>query len=66
MNLPAPITTALDALEACYPSYSAFAAMARAEVERLIREALSASSPAPSGEVLRLVLNTGAAPDGGH
>jgi hypothetical protein len=60
MTLPSSITAALDALEACYPSYSAAAARARAEVERAIREALAPASSPPTADVLRPVFGTGA------
>ncbi|MFL5261665.1 MAG: hypothetical protein ACJ79R_22135 [Anaeromyxobacteraceae bacterium] len=53
--LPPPIVAALDALEACYPSYSASAAKARADVERAIWDALPATARAAPAPVLRLV-----------
>jgi hypothetical protein len=61
MSLPNSILAALDALEACYPSYSASALRARAEVERLIREALSpAPGRAPSDGLLLVPVGGGA------
>ena len=53
--LPPQIVAALDALEACYPSYSASAAKARADVERAIWDALPATARAAPAPVLRLV-----------
>lgn len=61
MNLPPSILAALDALESCYPSYSAFAARARAEVERLIGEALTRAPTPTRGERPRLVSEAGGA-----
>jgi hypothetical protein len=55
MNLPTTITAALDALEACNPSYSASAGKARADVEGAIREALSPGSDPRSAAALSLV-----------
>jgi hypothetical protein len=53
--LPSQIVAALDALEACYPSYSASAAKARGDVERAIWDALPATARAAPAPVLRLV-----------
>jgi hypothetical protein len=55
MNLPTTITAALDALEACNPSYSASAAKARIDVERAIREGLSPGADPRSAAALSLV-----------
>jgi hypothetical protein len=54
-GLPPQIVAALDALEACYPSYSASAAKARADVERAISEALPPMAGPRPAAVLRLV-----------